>query len=67
MTEKSLDIEDSKFIKILKKYSTIIIFILSLIACIIVYLSNKEMGIFEFILVMSWFIPSIVKDILKHD
>ena len=63
MTEKYLEEEDSKFIKFLKEYSKIIIFILALIACIIVYLSNKEIGIFEFILVLTWFIPSFWKRI----
>jgi len=61
MTEKYLEEEDGKFVKFLKKYSKILIFILALIACMIVYMSNKEVGIFEFILVLSWFIPSLIK------
>ena len=61
MTEHFLEQEDSKFLKFIKKHSTIIIFIISMIACFFVYEVNYQMGIFEIILVLSWFIPSFIK------
>ena len=63
MTEHFLEQEDSKFLKFIKKNSEIIIFIISMIGCFFVYEVNYQVGIFEIILVLSWFIPSFIKKI----